>query len=115
MIRADPTSSTWTLGTLSVRPRTPPHATVGTPDLMRESRSGSDSCEDTKAVQNNLDSLGVQYQYIDVEKNRQAQDWVKQQNGGKQKTPTLDIQGQVLVEPDERQLEEALRGKGLMA
>lgn len=75
---------------------------------------GADWCEDTTAVRNNLDSLGVPYQYVDVEQDRQAQDWVKQQNGGKQKTPTLDIGGQVLVEPDERELELALRDKGLM-
>ncbi len=36
------------------------------------------------------------------------------QNGGKQKTPTLDVEGQVLVESDERELELALRGNGLM-
>jgi glutaredoxin len=76
---------------------------------------GADWCEDTQATRNNLDSLGVQYEYINVEEDRQGQEWVKQQNGGKQKTPTLDIQGQVLVEPDQQQLEEALRGKGLMA
>ena len=76
---------------------------------------GADWCEDTQATRNNLDSLGVQYQYIDVEKDQQAQAWVKDENGGKQKTPTLDIAGQVLVEPDERELELALRGKGLMA
>ena len=76
---------------------------------------GADWCEDTRATLNNLDSLGVQYQYVDVEQDPQAQDWVKQQNGGKQKTPTLDISGQVLVEPDERELEQALRGKGLMS
>ena len=37
---------------------------------------------------------------------------MKKQNGGKQKTPTLNIDGQVLVEPGERELELALRGKG---
>ena len=75
---------------------------------------GADWCEDTQATRNNLDSLGVPYQYIDVEQDARAQEWVKQQNGGKQKTPTLDIAGQVLVEPDERELELALRDKGLM-
>jgi glutaredoxin len=76
---------------------------------------GADWCEDTKATRNHLDSFGVPYQYVDVEQDRRAQDWVKQQNGGKQKTPTLDIGGQVLVEPNEQELELALRGKGLMA
>ena len=76
---------------------------------------GADWCEDTQATRNHLDSLGVPYRYINVEQDSQAQNWVKQQNGGKQKTPTLDIDGRVLVEPNERELEQALRGKGLMS
>jgi glutaredoxin len=75
---------------------------------------GADWCEDTQATLNHLDSLGVQFDYINIDQDRQAADWVRQQNGGKQKTPTLDIQGQILVEPDERDLEEVLRGRGLM-
>lgn len=78
-------------------------------------RSLADWCEDTQATRNHLDSLGVPYQYINVEEDPGAQDWVKQQNHGKQKTPTLDIQGYILVEPDEHDLELALRGKGLMS
>ena len=75
---------------------------------------GTDWCEDTAATRNNLDSLGVQYEYVDVETDAKAQAWIKEQNGGKQQTPTLDIGGRILIEPDERELEEALRGTGLM-
>ena len=75
---------------------------------------GTDWCEDTAATCNNLDSLGVQYEYVDVETDAKAQAWIKEQNGGKQQTPTVDINGQILIEPDERELEEALRGTGLM-
>jgi len=75
---------------------------------------GTEACEDTSATCNNLDSLGVPYEYIDVEADAKAQAWVKQQNGGKQQTPTVDINGRILIEPDERELEEALRGTGLM-
>jgi len=75
---------------------------------------GTEACEDTSATCNNLDSLGVQYQYIDVEADAKAQAWVKEQNGGKQKTPTVDVRGRILIEPSERELEEALRGTGLM-
>ena len=76
---------------------------------------GADWCEDTQATRNNLDSLGVQYQYINIERDPAAQAWVKEQNGGKQRTPTVDIRGRILSEPDEKQLEEALRGTGLMS
>jgi glutaredoxin len=75
---------------------------------------GADWCEDTSATCNNLDSLGVQYQYINVDTDAKAKAWVQDQNGGKQKTPTVDVCGRILVEPDERALEEALRGTGLM-
>lgn len=75
---------------------------------------GAGWCEDTEATRNHLDSLGVPYEYIDVDKDPQAQAWVKEQNGGKQRTPTVDIRGRIVVEPDEKQLEEALRGTGLM-
>jgi mycoredoxin len=76
---------------------------------------GADWCEDTQATRNHLDSLGVPYQYINVEQDARAQDWVKRQNHGKQKTPTVDIQGKILVEPDERELERALKGTGIMS
>ena len=76
---------------------------------------GTDWCEDTEATRNHLDSFGVPYQYINIEQDPKAQDWVKQQNGGKQRTPTLNIQGQILVEPSERDLQLALRGRGLMS
>lgn len=75
---------------------------------------GAEWCEDTHATRNHLDSLGVQYDYLDVDRDARAKQWVVDQNGGKQKTPTLDIGGTVLSVPDERDLEEALRGKGLM-
>jgi mycoredoxin len=75
---------------------------------------GAGWCEDTQATLYHLDSLGVQFDYIDIDQDAQAADWVRRQNGGKRKTPTLDIQGQILVEPDERELCEALRGRGLM-
>ena len=76
---------------------------------------GADWCEDTQSTRNHLDSLGVQYRYINVEHDPQAERWVKEQNHGKRKTPTVDIDGQVLSVPDDRDLEVALRGKGLMS
>ena len=76
---------------------------------------GADWCEDTQATRNHLDSFGVPYRYIDVEQDRAAEEWIKQQNRGKRQTPTVDVRGKILIEPDERELEEALRGTGLMS
>ena len=76
---------------------------------------GADWCHDTQAVRNNLDSLGVQYEYLNVDTDPNASEWVKQHNAGKAKLPTLDIAGKVLSVPDERDMEKALRGTGLMS
>jgi mycoredoxin len=75
---------------------------------------GTDWCEDTQASRNHLDMLGVPYQYINIEQDPASQEWVKQQNGGKQKTPTIKIGGQILVEPSEPELEKAVRAAGVM-
>ena len=76
---------------------------------------GADWCEDTRHVLRLMDSLGVAYQYIDIERDPGASGWVKQQNGGEERKPTLDIAGQVLSQPSDHQLESALREKGFMA
>jgi glutaredoxin len=76
---------------------------------------GADWCGDTRATRFQLDSLGVAYDYLNIDRDAHALQWVLQHNGGKRKLPTLDVRGQILVIPDERELEVALRGKGLMS
>ena len=39
-----------------------------------------------------LRSLGVDYEYINIEQDPAAREWVKKQNGGKEKKPTVKIQ-----------------------
>ena len=75
---------------------------------------GADWCGDTRATRFYLDSVGVPYEYLNVDQDTKAQAWVKAQNGGKHKLPTVDLGGQILVIPDEVELEDALRGKGLI-
>ncbi|HEX8335928.1 MAG TPA: glutaredoxin family protein [Pyrinomonadaceae bacterium] len=76
---------------------------------------GADWCEDTRRTREYLDRLGVQYQYIDVEQDESAAAWVRGQNGGKERKPTVDIAGQVLSVPTDHELTGALRERGLMA
>lgn len=76
---------------------------------------GANWCEDTQRTRDHLDALGVPYDYINIESNEHAKAWVKQQNQGKPKTPTVDLAGTILSEPDERLLDQALRQHGLMA
>jgi glutaredoxin len=76
---------------------------------------GTETCPDTQAVKNHLDSLGVQFRYKDVETDPQAEAWMKAQNDGQRKMPTVDVDGIVLSVPAEPELEKALRARWLMA
>ena len=64
----------------------------------------------TKKSRAFLDSKNVEYKYIDIDHDRTAAKWVADQNGGKEKKPTIDIDGKVMTEPSEKELEEALAG-----
>jgi mycoredoxin len=75
---------------------------------------GADWCEDTQETREHLDQLGVQYQYINVEQDEGAADWVRRQNDGKQKTPTVKLPDLVLSVPSNAQLDAALQTRGLM-
>ena len=76
---------------------------------------GADWCEDTQRARAFLDRLGVQYQYVDIERDESGAAWVREQNGGKERKPTVDIAGQVLSVPSDHELTSALRERGLMA
>jgi mycoredoxin len=75
---------------------------------------GADWCGDTRRTRRHLERLGVAYQYINVEDDPQASAWVKQQNNGKERKPTVKIGEQVLAEPSNEELEETLRQEGLV-
>jgi len=74
---------------------------------------GADWCEDTQATRAHLDELGIGYDYINVDQDHDAEAWIKEQNRGKRQTPTVDLGGgRILIEPENDQLDEALRGVG---
>jgi glutaredoxin len=62
-----------------------------------------------------LDALGVAYDYVDVEADAEAAGWVREQNDGKERKPTVKIGRQVLSTPDEEELESALKEEGLVS
>ena len=76
---------------------------------------GSDWCEDTKHTREFLERLGVPYQYVDIEQDAGAAEWVKGHNDGKERKPTLDVAGQILSTPTDHELTAALRERGMMA
>ena len=73
---------------------------------------GAGWCGDTRRTLRQLDELGFDYNYIDVEEDDTASQWVKDQNGGKEQKPTVDIAGRVLSVPTNADLESALREAG---
>jgi mycoredoxin len=75
---------------------------------------GADWCEDTERTRARLDALRVPYRYVDIDQDAQAKQWVKDQNRGKQQTPTVDIAGRILIEPPDDTLEDALRKSGVL-
>lgn len=75
---------------------------------------GADWCEDTKRARERLDNMGVDYDYIDVENDEKASGWVKAQNEGKERKPTIRIGERVLSVPNDDELENALREQGVV-
>lgn len=70
---------------------------------------GADWCGLTRRTLMHLDQLGVEYDYVDVDHDEAASQWVKDQNNGKEKKPTLDVRGRVITAPSNQKLEEVLR------
>ena len=69
---------------------------------------GADWCPLTRRAITHLEQKGVPYEYIDVDADPAASDWVKAQNNGKEKKPTIDIEGKILSEPSNDELDQAL-------
>ncbi|MFL6253952.1 MAG: glutaredoxin family protein [Pyrinomonadaceae bacterium] len=76
---------------------------------------GEEGCKDTRHTREFLDRLGVQYRYVDIEQDASAAAWVREQSGGKERKPIVDVAGQVLAVPTDHELTSALRERGLMA
>ncbi len=72
---------------------------------------GADWCEDTKRTLRHLDGLGVDYEYINIEQDEEAARWVREQNNGKERKPTVEINGRVLSTPSNEELEEQVRNQ----
>lgn len=76
---------------------------------------GADWCGDTQRSLKLMDGLGVAYDYINVEEDEHASRWVKDQNDGKERKPTIKIGEQVLCVPSDPELKSALNAGGLLS
>jgi glutaredoxin len=75
---------------------------------------GADWCPLTKNALEHLDQLGVEYEYINIDEDEAAARWVADHNHGREKKPTIDIEGQILTEPSDAELENVLRSKKVL-
>ncbi len=76
---------------------------------------GADWCGMTRNTIAHLKAVGVDYDYIDIDRDPEAAKWVAEQNEGKEKKPTLKVGSQVLSTPSNRELDSVLRAQGLLA
>jgi glutaredoxin len=76
---------------------------------------GADWCAMTTRTLAHLKRAGVDYKYIDIDNDPAASQWVKDQNGGAEKKPTVDLgDGKILAEPTNAELDAALKAAGLL-
>jgi glutaredoxin len=73
---------------------------------------GADWCGDTQRTLKALKNLDVDFEYINVDDDPSASEWVKKQNGGKEKKPTVVVGNEILTTPDDSELEHAIRNNG---
>lgn len=67
-------------------------------------------CGDCRRARRVFDAMGVAYQEIDVERDHDAAQRVRELNRGMQSVPTIVFpDGSILVEPSNRELEAKLR------
>jgi glutaredoxin len=75
---------------------------------------GTDWCGDTRRTRAFLDNLDVDYDYINIEEDERAARWVREQNDGKERKPTVKLGSRVLSVPRDDELQSALREEGLL-
>ena len=63
----------------------------------------------TTGTLRHLDELGVKYDFVDVEADPKAAEWVRSQNDGKERKPTLDMNGVILSEPSDAEVDRVLK------
>lgn len=71
---------------------------------------GSDWCGDCRRARRYLNEHQIPYQWINIDRDKQAEQYVKSVNRGMRSVPTIVFQdGSILVEPSNAQLAEKLQ------
>jgi len=72
-------------------------------------------CSDVELARDVLKRRGVNWREVDIEQDEDAAAAVRDWNNGRAPTPTLWIGKTMLVEPGQREIDEALAKEGLTA
>lgn len=75
---------------------------------------GAAWCGVTRRALSHLDQVGVAYDFIDVDNDPAASEWVKERNGGVELKPTLDVAGDVVTANQLDTLDDTLRAHGFL-
>jgi mycoredoxin len=75
---------------------------------------GTQWCAATQMVRRTLDRLGIPYIYRDMEADPTAASQVRWWTGGDASHPTLQVGGDILIEPTASELQWALNKNGLV-
>ena len=75
---------------------------------------GSSWCGYTTHTLKKLDAMGVAYRYVEVDDSPEDEQRIADWNNGRSIRPTLDIQGDVFVNPDDATLFHELKERGLL-
>ena len=78
---------------------------------------GRDTCEDTSRSRRHLDERGIPYEYRRVDREPEADEWIRRLNDDVWVTPTILIGDpqtptQILREPSDEELDEAIAPSG---
>jgi mycoredoxin len=75
---------------------------------------GSNWCGYTVRALRQLDQLGVEYVYVDVDRDAEAEERIASWNNGRAIRPTFDMDGEIFVNPSPPVLEAELKTRGLL-
>ena len=76
---------------------------------------GSNWCGYTVRVLRHLENLGVPFRYVDVDESPEDERRIAGWNNGRSIRPTVDLSGDIFVNPNPKSLEEELKKRGLLA
>lgn len=75
---------------------------------------GTEWCAATQFVRRYFDKLNLQYTYRDLDSDLEAAEQVKWWTGGYKSHPTVQVGGDLLIEPNLRELQNALSRHNLI-